>query len=195
MGYIMENLSDEMVEIRMGEPLEKRLQKDDVYMQRQKELVGVLRECWEIRPRTKKQRVRKSDIIWDSIGRYNYSYGETAYRLGYEDGVRAGMEQKAAGKRSMFSLEDMTDMVRMYDAVKQLNITLFGQNEYHEKEEGVLGALDRVYYIIHNGIGCMLEFQGDDEFDQSITYILDRIDEAPEKRAEMLLGKIPVEPD
>lgn len=191
----MGNLSDEIVEIRMGEPLEKRLQKDDVYMQRQKELAGVLRECWEIRPRTKKQRVRKSDIIWDSIGRYNYSYGEAAYRLGYEDGVRAGMEQKAAGKRSMFSLEDMTDMVRMYDAVKQLNITLFGHNEYHEKEEGVLGALDRVYYIIHNGIGCMLEFQGDDESDQSITYILDRIDAAPEKRAEMLLGKIPVEPD
>lgn len=75
----MEKLSDELVETRMGEPLETMLQKDHKYMQRQKELAGVLRECWEIRPRTKKQRVRKSDKIWDSIGRYNYSYGEAAY--------------------------------------------------------------------------------------------------------------------
>lgn len=189
----MEKLSDELVEIRMGEPLETMLQKDHKYMRRQKELAGVLRECWEIRPRTKKQRVRKSDKIWDSIGRYNYSYGEAAYRLGYEDGVRVGMEKKAAGKRSMFSLEDMTDMVRMYDAVKQLNITLFGHNEYHEKEEGVLGALDCVYYIIHNGIGCMLEFLGEDESDESITYILDEVDDTPERRAAMLLGTIPIE--
>lgn len=67
MGHIMEKLSDELVEIRMGEPLETML-------------------------------------------------------------------QKAAGKRSMFSLDDMTDIVRMYDAVKQLNITLFGHNEYHGGE-------------------------------------------------------------
>lgn len=105
------------------------------------------------------------------------------------------METKAAGKRSMFSLEDMTDMVRMYDAVKQLNITLFGHNEYHEKEDGVLGALDRIYFIIHNGIGCMLEFLGDDESDESITYILDEVDDTPERRAKMLLGEIPVKPD
>jgi hypothetical protein len=102
------------------------------------------------------------------------------------------MEKKAAGKRSMFSLEDMTDMVRMYDAVKQLNITLFGHSEYHEKEEGVLGTLDRVYYIIHNGIGCMLEFLGEDESDESITYILDKMDASAEKKAKMLLGEIPV---
>ncbi len=137
----------------------------------------------------------KSDKIWDSIGRYNYSYGEAAYRLGYEDGVRVGMEQKAAGKRSMFSLEDMADMVRMYDAVKQLNITLFGHNEYHKKEEGVLGALDRVYYIIHNGIGCMLEFLGENESDESITFILDEVEDTPERRARMLLGEMPVKLD
>ena len=105
------------------------------------------------------------------------------------------MEQKAAGKRSMLSLEDMTDMVRMYDAVKQLNITLFGHDEYHEGEDGVLGALDRVYYIIHNGIGCMLEFLGEDESDESITYILDEVDDTPERRARMLLGEMPVKPE
>ncbi|MDE6852782.1 MAG: hypothetical protein K2J67_09925 [Lachnospiraceae bacterium] len=129
--------------------------------------------------------------IWDNIGRYNYSYGVVAYRLGYGDGVRVGMEKKAAGKRSIFSLGDMTDLVRMYDAVKQLNITLYGHDEYHEGEDGVLGALDRVYYIIHNGIGCMLEFLGEDESDESITYILDEVDGSPQRRAAMLLGMIP----
>lgn len=191
----MENLTEELLKIRMGEPLEDRLRKDPAYVKEQKELSIILCEHWEIPPRTKKQRVRKSDKIWDSIGRYNYSYGTAAYRLGYEDGVRVGMEKKAAGKRSMFSLEDMADMVRMYDAVKQLNITLFGHNEYHEKEEGVLGALDRVYYIIHNGIGCMLEFLGEDESDESITYILDEVDDTPERRARMLLGEMPVQPE
>lgn len=52
--------------------------------------------------------------------------------------------------------------------------------------------MDRVYYIIHNGNGCMLEFLGEDEFDESITYILDRMDDSPEKKATMLLGEIPV---
>lgn len=189
----MDKLLDEQIENRMGEPLEARLRENVAYMEAQKELSIILRKHWEVPPRTKKQRVRKSDKIWDSIGRYNYSYGEAAYRLGYEDGVRVGMEQKAAGKRSMFSMEDMTDMVRMYDAVKQLNITLFGHYEYHEKEEGVLGALDRIYYIIHNGIGCMLEFLGEDESDESITYILDKVDDTPERRAGMLLGTIPIE--
>lgn len=191
----MERLSDELVRNRMGEPLETMLQKDHKHMQKQKELSNVLYKYWNKCPRTKRQRVREDNKIWDSIGRYNYSYGEAAYRLGYEDGVRVGMEKKAAGKRSMFSLEDMTDMVRMYDAVKQLNITLFGHNEYHEKEDGVLGALDRVYFIIHNGIGCMLEFLGDDESDESITYILDEVDDTPERRAKMLLGEIPVKPE
>lgn len=168
----MNKLSDKLVEMRMGDPLEKRLKENRRFMQRQKELADILRENWEI-PQTKKQRVKKSDKIWDSIGRYNYSYGETAYRLAYEDGVRGGMEQKASGKRSLLSLEDMTDLVRMYDAVKQLNTTLYGSNEYHEKDEGVLGALERVYYVIHNGIGYKLEFLGEDESDESITYILD----------------------
>ena len=191
----MENLTEELLKSRMGEPLEDRLRKDPAYVKEQKELSIILREHWEIPSRTKKQRVMKSDKIWDCIGRYNYSYGEAAYRLGYEDGVRVGMEKKAAGKRSMFSLEDMTDMVRMYDAVKQLNITLFGHNEYHEKEEGALGALDRVYYIIHNGIGCMLEFLGENESDESITYILDEVEDTPERRARMLLGEMPVKLD
>ena len=191
----MEKLSDDFVKKRMGDPLETILQKDHKHMQKQKELSNILRKYWKKRLRTKRQRVREDNKIWDSIGIYNYSYGEAAYRLGYEDGVRVGMEKKAAGKRSMFSLEDMTDMVRMYDAVKQLNITLFGHNEYHEKEDGVLGALDRVYFIIHNGIGCMLEFLGDDESDESITHILDDVDDTPERRAKMLLGEIPVKPD
>lgn len=58
-----------------------------------------------------------------------------------------------------------------------------------------MGALDRVYYIIHNGIGCMLEFLGENESDESITYILDEVDDTPERRARMLLGEMPVQPE
>ena len=35
-------------------------------------------------------------------------------------------------------------MVVMYDAVKKLNITMLGSMEARCKEEGVLGAIDRV---------------------------------------------------
>lgn len=191
----MEKLSDQLVETRMGEPLEKRLKEDSRFMQRQEELAVILPECGKMCSQTKKQRMEISDKIWDGIGRYNYAYGEAAYRLGYEDGVRVGLEKKAAGKRSMFSMEDMADMVRMYDAVKLLNVTLLGQNEYHDRNEGVLGALERVYYVIHNGIGYLLEFLGEDESDERITYILDRAGGSPETRAKMLLEGMPVQPD
>lgn len=39
----------------------------------------------------------------------------------------------------------------------------------------------------------MLEFLGEDESDESITYILDAVDDTPERRAGMLLGEIPVQ--
>ena len=38
----MEKLSDEIVETRMGDALEKRLQKDQTFMQRQAELGGII---------------------------------------------------------------------------------------------------------------------------------------------------------
>lgn len=40
----------------------------------------------------------------------------------------------------------------------------------------------------------MLEFLGENESDESITYILDEVDDTPERRAKMLLGEIPVLP-
>ncbi len=55
----MNKLSDKLVEIRMGDPLEKRLKENRRFMQRQKELADILRENWEI-PQTKKQRVKKA---------------------------------------------------------------------------------------------------------------------------------------
>ena len=37
-----------------------------------------------------------------------------------------------------------------------------------------------------------LGFLGEDESDESITYILDGVNDSPEQRAKMLLGEIPV---
>lgn len=54
----------------------------------------------------------------------------------------------------------------MYDAVKLLNITLFGQNEYYDKNEGVLEALERVYCVVYNEDGYPLNFLGEDESDE-----------------------------
>ena len=43
---------------------------------------------------------------------------------------------------------------------------------------------------VRYGIGYMLEFLGENKSDESITYILDEVDDTPERRAKMLLGEI-----
>lgn len=60
----MENLTEEVLKSRMGEPLEDRLRKDPAYVKEQKELSIILREHWEIPSRTKKQRGRGVCFLW-----------------------------------------------------------------------------------------------------------------------------------
>lgn len=84
-----------------------------------------------------KEMLESYTSVEDAITRYCYAYGETAYCLGHSDGRLIGMEQGPDGKKSILSLEDMTSLVYMYDAIRQMNITMLGDIKIHQKENGV----------------------------------------------------------
>lgn len=48
---------------------------------------------------------------------YSVAYGEAAYRLGFSDGIQIGKEQKFDERKSFLTIEDMTRLISVYDAV------------------------------------------------------------------------------
>ncbi|RKI41920.1 hypothetical protein D7V86_08170 [bacterium D16-51] len=92
------------------------------------------------------------------------------------------------GSKTILSLEDMAALVAMYDAIKRLNITLTGGIEIHAKKNGVLGVLESIYGIIDNGVCQEIRSLEEEEFSNTVNYILDNDDETPINRAKQLLG-------
>ena len=140
------------------------------------ELSGLLKETVQEQPEA-------LNMAYDAIPELMYTYGRTAYHLGYSDGK--------TGSRTVFTVEDMCNLVIIYDAVKQLNITILGSIEARNKEEGILGALDRVYDVIASGTGTGTRLPCDEEETSFIVQVLDDKTKTPEERAKLLLG-IPV---
>ena len=102
--------------------------------------------------------------------------------LGHADTcvLKDGMEEQIC-----MSVEDMTHLVYIMDAYRELNIAFCGEEMMLGFDEGCIGALSRVYKVIaHNVCAGMKEndFAGEDEvlLDTSLT---------PEQRAKKLLGK------
>ncbi len=146
------------------------------------ELSGLLKETVQEQPET-------VNMAYDAIPELMYTYGRTAYHLGYSDGILTGTEDGKAGNRTVFKLEDMCNLVIIYDAVKQLNITILGSVEARNREEGILGALDRVYDVIASGAGTGIKLSGDEEETSFIVQVLDDVAKTPEERAKLLLGR------
>ena len=142
------------------------------------ELSALLKETSQEQPEAVK-------MAYDAMPELMYTYGMTAYHLGYSDGVLTGTEDGKTGGRTVFTLGDMCNLVIIYDAVKQLNITVLGNMEARSKNKGILGALDRVYDIITSGAGTGLP--GDEEA-RFIGQVLDDRTKTAEERAKLLLG-------
>ena len=142
------------------------------------ELSALLKETSQEQPEAVK-------MAYDAMPELMYTYGITAYHLGYSDGVLTGTEDGKTGGRTVFTLGDMCNLVIIYDAVKQLNITVLGNMEARSKNKGILGALDRVYDIITSGAGTGLP--GDEEA-RFIGQVLDDRTKTAEERAKLLLG-------
>jgi len=182
----MENIPEKIVKTRMTEPLEMELRKRGVIQNQQVKMKEAM-DRWNKGLEITEERLEAYIRVEDAVNRYCYIYGETAYRLGYSDGTLAGMEKSTDGKKSVLSLGDMTSLIYMYDAIKQLNITMLGNVEVHQRENGVFGALDRIYEIILNGVCAEIALS--DENEQYVFSVLDKDTGEPEKRARELLGK------
>ncbi len=70
---------------------------------------------------------KRGENVWEAYCEYeeelsktNCIYSEEAYKLGFEDGILIGMEKDPDGRKSVLSLEDMTTMVSVYDAIQKL---------------------------------------------------------------------------
>lgn len=109
-------------------------------------------------------------------------------QLGFEDGVLIGMEKKPDGRKSVLSLEDMTAMVSVYDAVQELKEIMLGSRKEYWEKGGILEKVESVYDIVEHAVCAEIWLLGD-EAAERVTEILDR-EEAAEERAKLLLGII-----
>lgn len=83
----------------------------------------------------------------------------------------------------------MTYLIYVYDAIKQLNKAMLGTYELHDKKGGVLGALDRVFDVIENGVSSKIRLRGEDEVLEYVFKILDNPNLPPEERAKMMVNQ------
>ena len=85
------------------------------------------------------------------------------------------------------TLEDMTNLIIIYDAVRQLSRNFFGYYEIFEEDEGIMGALGNVWKVIVNGTSIKIKQLGEDESFDKILDILNAETSPPRERAMKLL--------
>ncbi|MBD5540153.1 MAG: hypothetical protein HDR00_03010 [Lachnospiraceae bacterium] len=183
----MKNPTKEFVMIRMAEPLEDELRKRKVFKKKQAKLQDILLN-WNGKSEMTQKQLEAFNQIEDALSEYVYLYGETAYRLGYSDGLSIGIDQNPSNKRTLLSLEDMTNLVSIYAAVKKLKITLFGSLDISPEKDSVIGLLDYVFDVINNGVCSKIELLGEDISTELITNILGNSSSSSEEKAKQLLG-------
>jgi hypothetical protein len=184
-------VTDEFILARTGEVLEARLRGSEKFQQQVKALheaskaflkgSGTSKRCWKL-----------YDILEDEWTKYNILYGEEAYRLGFEDGVQVASERQIRVEGSVLSVKDMTHLIYLYDAIRELNKLLFGEWEIHGRDGGIIGVLDRVCDVIEDGAYAEVRMCGEDEMYECLTDILDNPRMTPEERAEKLAGGVRV---
>lgn len=186
----MDFLIREIRKERMGEPLDVQLKQNKEFMENRKQYHNMSEVLQE--KLGKDEEDRDFLIHFDEmVGEYSSSYGETAYTLGFHDGLNLGLEHgkyrkgKKAEEISALSVEDMTQLIYILDAYKSLNKSLLGEETTLGFHEGILGTLGRIYKIIGNHIPeemRMGEYLEQDE-------ILSDLSLEPEERAKRLFGK------
>lgn len=141
---------------RSGKPMNELLKQNGEYIKSRKEYHDLLEQV--------KQQLSnngKNDDLFlqldEAVGEYSASYGDTAYTLGFHDGMEVEHEHKEIvrmssqeEKLSGFSLEDMANLIYVLDAYKELNAFLYGTEMALCFDEGILGKMSRIYKVINN---------------------------------------------
>lgn len=181
----MDFILEEFISVRTGEPLEERIRKSDKFQQQMKSLHKAS-QAFAKDTNISKKDWKLYDKLEDEWSKYNITYGEEAYRLGFEDGVQIASEREIRLKGSVLSVKDMTHLVYMYDAVKKLNKLLLGAWEIHDREGGILAELDRVCDVIEDGTCAEIRLQGEDAAYECLSDIIDKSELSPEECAKKL---------
>lgn len=175
---------------RSGKPMNELLKKNEEYTKSRKEYHDLLEQV--------KQQLSsngKNDELFlkldETVGEYSASYGDTAYTLGFHDGMEVKQEHKEIvrmsrqeEKLSGFSLEDMANLICVLDAYEELNAFFCGAGMAHCFNEGILGKMSRIYKVINNHLALKFR-KGETGEEQKI--LLDTSLE-PMERARLLMA-------
>ena len=176
---------------RSGKPMNELLKQNEEYKnsrEKYRKLLQQIRECVS----SKEQNDCLCLQLDEAVGEYSASYGDTAYTLGFHDGMEVGQEHKEVvrmsrqeEKLSGFSLEDMANLIYVLDAYQELNAFLYGTEMMLRFDEGILGRMSRIYKVINNH--AALRFQ-QEEMGRKYKILSDTSLE-PEVRAKLLISE------
>ena len=176
--------------IRSGEPMNELLKKNEEYKNSRDKYQSLLRQARELLG-SQGQDDGICLKLDEAVGEYSSSYGDTAYTLGFHDGMEVAQEHKeivSMGRQeetmSVFSLEDMTNLICVLDAYKELNAFLCGTEMALCFDEGILGRMGRIYKVINNHFA--LKFQKGETGEEE--KILSDTSLKPEERAKILMA-------
>lgn len=176
-------LKKEIVEFRTGEPLEDELQNRGIHQTEQARLIQVIDEFSNCIEMTEELR-QKFEYLEEAQILYDIAYGETAYSLGYSDGIEVGVEKGIDGKNTILSVKDMANLIIAYDAIRKMNKSLLGGFELCKKEERILEC---IFDVIDNGIAIEYKLLGEEGLAKVVSILNDNT-LTPEKRAKKLLA-------
>ena len=97
------------------------------------------------------------------------------------------MEQKFDERKSFLTVEDMTRLISVYDAVSQLKQLLLGDADEQGEENGLFHVFEEIFNIIREASSSKIRFLGEDAIDK-IVFILNDETMKPEERAKKLLA-------
>lgn len=181
----MDQVEQKFVLARMEE-LEVRLRSNEEYWQ-QVRVANEAGKKFEEACDENREILKAYGEYEEELSKTNCLYSEEAYRLGYEDGILIGMEREADGRKSVLSVEDMTAMVSVYDAVQELKVVMLGKRKEYWEKGGVLAVFENIYDIIEYATCAEIRLMGEDECTDRVTGILDK-EVSAEERAKVLLG-------
>lgn len=98
-----------------------------------------------------------------------------------------GERQMKNNQNTILTLNDMTCLITIYDAIRQLNMALYGFYEPESRNEGIMGALSNVWDVIVNGTCAEIHLLEENEFLSQVLHILGE-SATPRERAKLLLG-------
>lgn len=183
----MEQITQKFVLSRMEE-LEVRIRKNEEYWQ-QVRVANESGKRFEATCNKDKEILKAYGEYEEELSKTNCIYSEEAYKLGFEDGILIGMEKEPDGRKSVLSLQDMTAMVSVYDAVQELKEAMLGSRREHWEQGGILAKVELLHDIVeHAACAEILRLMGEDETAERVTDILDR-EMTAEERAKILLGR------